>query len=73
MLALKIIAALLGLAFTELGYFIFFKKKYSLINGFEEQYKAGQKNEKYAKRVGLLEFIIGLALLFAAIVLIIVS
>lgn len=73
MLALKIIAALLGLAFTELGYFIFFKKKYSLINGFEEQYKAGQKNEKYAKRVGLVEFIIGLALLVAAIVLIIVS
>ena len=73
MIALKIIAVILGLAFTVFGYFIFFKKKYSLINGFEEQYKAGLKTEKYAKCVGLVEFIIGIALLVAAVVLIILA
>lgn len=73
MLALKIIIFVLGLAFTLFGYFIFFKKKYSLINGFEGQYKAGQKTEKYARCVGLAELIIGFALLAAAVVLIIVA
>ncbi len=71
MLALKIIAAILGLAFTLFGYFIFFKKKYSLINGFEEDYKAGRKTEDYAKRVGLVEFVVGVAILFAAVILLI--
>ena len=50
MLALKIITVILGLAFTLFGYFIFFRKKYSLINGFEEAFKAGKKTESYAKR-----------------------
>ncbi len=71
MLALKIIAIILGLAFTLFGYFIFFKKKYSLINGFEEDYKAGRKTEDYAKRVGLVEFVVGVAILVAAIILLI--
>ena len=35
MLALKIIAILIGLTFALFGYFIYFRKKYSLINGFE--------------------------------------
>ncbi len=73
MLALKIIAAILGLAFTVFGYFIFFKKKYSLVNGFEEEYKAGRKTEDYAKRVGLVEFVVGVAFLFAAAVLLILA
>lgn len=41
MLVLKIIAVIIGVAFTLFGYFIFFRKKYSLINGFEEDYTAG--------------------------------
>lgn len=71
MLVLKIIAVLLGLAFTLFGYFIFFRKKYSLINGFEADYKAGRKSEKYAKRVGLIEFVIGIAILIAGVALLI--
>ena len=70
MLALKIIAVILGLAFTLFGYFIFFEKKYSLINGFEEDYKAGRKDENYAKRVGIVQFIIGIAMLVTSILLI---
>lgn len=71
MLALKIIAVILGLAFVLFGYFIFFKKKYSLINGFEEEFKAGRKTEDYAKRVGLIEFVTGVATLIATVILLI--
>ena len=71
MLALKIIASALGAAFTLFGYFIFFRKKYTLINGFEADLKAGRKNEEYAKRVGLVEFVLGIAVLIAGIALII--
>ena len=60
MIVLKICLALLGLAFSGFGYFIFFRKKYDLINGFTADFKAGKKTESYAKRVGLIEFIIGL-------------
>ena len=69
MTALKIIAIVLGLAFTLFGYFIFFKGKYSLINGFNEAQKAGTKNQDYAKRVGLTEFILGIVILLAAVIL----
>lgn len=71
MTALKIISVILGLAFTLFGYFIFFRKKYSLINGFEEDYKNGLKNEDYAKRVGLAEFTIGITLLITFVMLLI--
>ena len=71
MIALKIITFTLGLAFILFGYFIFFKKKYFLINGFEEDFKAGRKTEKYAERVGLVEFILGIAILITSIILII--
>ena len=71
MLILKIVAVLLGLAFTLFGYFIFFRKKYDLINGFEEDLKAGRKNEDYAKRVGMVEFVVGIAIMIAGIALII--
>ena len=71
MLILKIVAVLLGSAFTLFGYFIFFRKKYNLINGFEEDLKAGRKNEDYAKRVGMVEFVVGIAILIAGIALII--
>ena len=71
MLALKIIAVILGLAFSLFGYFIFFKKKYSLINGFNEDFKSGRKDESYARRVGIIEFIVGISLLLVAVILII--
>ena len=70
MLVLKILAVLLGLAFTLFGYFIYFRKKYNLINGFEADFKAGRKNKDYAKRVGMVEFVVGIAILIAGIVLI---
>ena len=70
MIVLKILAILLGLAFILFGYFIYFRKKYNLINGFEADFKAGRKNEDYAKRVGMVEFVVGIAILIAGIVLI---
>ena len=67
MLALKVITLVLGLAFLIFGYLIFFKKKYFLINGFREDFKSGRKDEKYAKRVGMVEFVIGIiALIMSA-------
>lgn len=71
MLVLKIVSVLLGLSFTLFGYFIYLRKKYNLINCFEANFKAGRKNEEYAKRVGMVEFVIGIAVLVAGIVLII--
>ena len=71
MTVLKIIAVILGLAFTLFGYFILFKKKYTLINGFEETFKSGQKTEDYARWVGLVEFFIGIVILIVGIILII--
>ena len=71
MVVLKVLAVVLGLAFLLFGYFIYFKKKYNLINGYEADFKAGQKNEEYAKRVGMIEFVVGIAMLLAGVVLII--
>lgn len=71
MIAFKIILVALGLAFTLFGYYILFKKKYSLINGFDEAFKAGRKSEAYARRVGIVEFLTGIAILIASVVFII--
>ena len=54
MIFLKVLAVVLGLAFLLFGYFIYFKKKYNLINGFEADFKAGRKKEEYAKKVGMI-------------------
>ena len=48
MIFLKALAVVLGLAFLLFGYFIYFKKKYNLINGFEADFQDGRKNEAYA-------------------------
>ena len=69
MLILKILLLALGLAFALFGYFICFQKKYFLINQFEEDYKAGRKTEDYAKRVGIIEFTLGIVLLVVSVVL----
>lgn len=70
MMLLKALAVVLGLAFLLFGYFIYFKKKYHLINGFEADFKVGRKNEEYAKRVGMVELVVGIALLIAGVALI---
>lgn len=58
----KIISLILAIAFVFFGYNIYFRKKYNLINNFEKDYKNGLKNEKYAKKVGLIELILGISL-----------
>lgn len=60
---LKIISLILALAFIFFGYNIYFKKKYQLINNFEKDYKNGLKYEEYAKKVGLIELILGILFL----------
>ena len=60
MTLLKIILILLRVAFITFGYFIYFKEKYNLINGFESDFKSGRKTESYAKNVGLIELIVGI-------------
>lgn len=60
MILLKIILILLGLAFITFGYLIYFKEKYNLINGFESDFESGRKTESYAKKVGLIELIVGI-------------
>ena len=67
MLVMTIIDAFLGLAFAVIGYLIFFKKKYSLINGFDAAFKEGRKTEAYARRVGLIEFVLGILLLVSSV------
>lgn len=60
---------LLGFTFTIFGYLIYFKKKYHLINHYIEDFKSGRKDERYAKRVGKIEFAIGISLLAASVLL----
>lgn len=71
MFILKIILITVGIAFLTFGYFIYFKKQYHLINNFESDYKEGSKTESYAKRVGIIEFILGILLILTSICLII--
>ena len=62
MIAVKIITIVLGLAFLLFGYFIYYKKQYHLINDFQAEREAGRKDERYAERVGRIEFVIGVVL-----------
>lgn len=71
MTLLKIILISLGATFSIFGYLIYFKKKYNLINGFEENYKDGSKTESYARKIGLIELLLGVALLMVGFYLII--
>ncbi len=73
MTAVKIIALVLGLAFSLFGYLICFKKKYHLINGFEADYKAGRRDERYAARVGLVELVVGIVLFLCALALFVLA
>lgn len=73
MTVLKIILTIVGVTFTIFGYKIYFQKKYNLINGFEEDYKNRRKTESYAKRVGLIEFLLGILLNLIVICLIVIK
>ncbi len=73
MTLLKIILILVGLAFITFGYLIYFKEKYNLINDFEADYKSGRKSESYAKKVGLVELIIGIIFILIGIAMIILK
>ena len=71
MALLKIVLISLGATFSIFGYLIYFKKKYNLINGFEENHKDGSKTESYARKIGLIELLLGVALLMVGFYLII--
>lgn len=73
MTLLKIILILVGLAFIIFGYLIYFKEKYNLINGFEGDFKSGRKTESYAKKVGLIELVIGIIFVLIGIAVIIIK
>lgn len=62
MTILKILLIIVGTIFILFGFLTYFRKQYNLINGFEEAYKAGRKTKTYAKRVGLIELLIGIIL-----------
>lgn len=65
MTLLKIIIAILAILFTGFGYFIYFRGKYNLING----YNPKSMSERYAKIVGLSEFALGILLIIVFIIL----
>ena len=71
MTLIKIILIVVGLAFTIFGYLIYFKEKYNLINDFDKNYRYGRKTKSYAKKVGFIEFIIGIFFVIVGICLII--
>ncbi|HKL41292.1 MAG TPA: DUF3784 domain-containing protein [Clostridia bacterium] len=60
MYILGLVLLILGLTLFGFGYFIFFKKKYDLINNFKEDLKLNRFGENYAKRIGLIELIWGI-------------
>ena len=69
MVVLKILWILVGILLAGFGYLIYIKKKYSLINNFEDDKKLNIYDDIYASRVGLIELIGG----FVCVVLGIVS
>lgn len=71
MTLLKIILIAIGATFSTFGYLIYFKKKYNLINDYEANRKAGKKTDSYARKVGLIELLLGIALLMIGLYLIV--
>ena len=55
------------------GYLIYFKKKYDLINGFAAYFREGRRDERYARRVGLTEFVTGIALVLIGVSLLLLT
>ena len=73
MTLLKITLTLVGVAFIIFGYLIYFKEKYNLINDFESNFKSGRKTESYAKKVGLIELIVGIIFILIGILVLIIK
>ena len=73
MMILKILLPVLGVSFSLFGCFIFFGKKYALINGFATALREGRKTERYARRVGLAELVLGILFLIASVILILLA
>lgn len=71
MTLLKIILIAIGVTFSTFGYLIYFKKKCNLINDYEANRKAGKKTESYARKVGLIELLLGISLLMIGLYLIV--
>lgn len=67
MLILKILLFILGTVLFTFGYLIYFRKKYSLINSFNLDVLYKRKDASYAKKLGLIEFVLGLVLIILAI------
>ncbi len=67
MLILKILLFILGTVFSTFGYLIYFRKKYSLINSFKLDILYKRRDTSYAKKLGLIEFVLGLVLIILAI------
>ncbi len=67
MIILNIALAAAGLAFLVFGYLIYFRKKYTLVNGFPRS-GATKKQRRYAKLIGMAELISGAALLLMSVV-----
>lgn len=65
----RLVLFIAGMALILFGYFIYFQKRYNLINGFEMKNKLSSKDIEYAKKVGLAEFIIGIVLVIVGIIL----
>lgn len=72
MLILKILLFILGTVFSTFGYLIYFRKKYSLINSFNLDILYKRRDTSYAKKLGLIEFVLGLGLIVLAIALTII-
>ena len=68
---IQAVLIILGAISLYFGYNIYFNKKYHLINDFEAEFKAGRKTEKYAERIGIIEFVLGAGMLIGGILLII--
>ena len=73
MLIVKILLFIIGTDFSTFGYLIYFRKKYSLINSFNLDVVYKRKDSSYAKKLGLIEFVLGLGLIVLAIILTILS
>lgn len=73
MVVMSIILIVVGALFVGFGYFIYVKGKYELINNFETEKKSGKLDDRYAKRVGLIELIGGIASVFTGIAAIIIN
>lgn len=65
---IQIVQIVVGFLLLRNGFLIFFKGQNHLINGFLEELSQKKATIGYAKRVGLIQFIIGLLLMIMGIV-----